>query len=551
MKLLVAVLFFLLVTLAPVSTALGQPQPSSEEGIPVTDPLVKAKCGACHASDERGHMQRISWERATSEGWEQALHRMVLVYDVDLTAAETAHLLQYLSTHHGLAPDEARRVAYDVERRIHEETDIPKPVRDACGRCHSIARVLAWRRSVDDWKELSQRHDLRYNARASDEAIAFLAKTLPLHSAEWSAWSNRSINKSLTGRWLVTASVLGRIRYFGYMQMESSGPDGEFNTSATLQSVIDGSTVVRSGRGIMYGGYAWRGVSRATTPTSSAPDDLSNQAREVMTVAPDESVAEGRWFWGQYQELGFDVKIQRASSDSTLLGINRSLLKTGSQANRVRLFGDHLPAQFSPSDLSFGPGIVVRRVVSRNAAEIVAEVDVAQNAPLGRRNVTLLRVAMTGAVTVYDHVDYIKVVPDSAMAAFADQTRARGYQQFEAIACQNGPDGKRHTADDVELGPIDATWSMKVFYENEGSRTDIVGSLDPYGLFTPASDGPGTNFDVWVIAEARTEKDPSGKPLVGKSYLVVTVATYTFNGRRYVRDLDRWVDDGPAQPVRQ
>jgi len=28
--------------------------------------------------------------------------------------------------------------------------------------------------------------------------------------------------------------------------------------------------------------------------------------------------------------------------------------------------------------------------------------------------------------------------------------------------------------------------------------------------------------------------------------MVVTLPTYTFNGRRYVRDLDRWVDDGPV-----
>jgi hypothetical protein len=40
--------------------------------------------------------------------------------------------------------------------------------------------------------------------------------------------------------------------------------------------------------------------------------------------------------------------------------------------------------------------------------------------------------------------------------------------------------------------------------------------------------------------------DQNGQPLVGKSYLVVTVPTYTFNGREYVRELGRWVDNGPA-----
>jgi len=544
-------LLFLNFASGQVSGALGQAGPASEEGIPVTDAMVKAKCGSCHTSDDRGNMQRISWERATPEGWEQALRRMTLLYDVDLTPAETGHLLQYLSTYHGLAPEEAKKVTYDVERRIHEETAIPNTVMSACGRCHNFARVLSWRRSVDDWKELSRAHAVRYNARPSEEAIAFLAKMAPLHTPEWAAWRTRVLDKSPAGRWLVTAYVLGRIRYFGEMQMESSGADGEFNTRATLHSATDGSTVVRSGRGLMYGGYAWRGFSRGGNVTSSAPNDLSNDAQEVMTSAPDESNAEGRWFWGQYQELGFDIRMQRATSNATLLGIDRPLLKTGSRSQRIRLIGDHFPEQIAQADMDFGPGVTMRRIVSHNASEVIAEVDVALDAPLGKRQVAFRRSVMPGALAVYDRVDYIKVTPDSATASFGNQTRSRGYQQFEAIGYQNGPDGKRRTADDVELGPVDVTWSMRVFYESEGSRTDSVGTVGPTGLFIPAADSPENNFDVWVIADARTEKDSDGKPLVGKSYLVVTVPVYTFNGRRYVRDLDRWVDDGPARPVQQ
>ncbi|MGA3204629.1 MAG: hypothetical protein ABSF12_19225, partial [Bryobacteraceae bacterium] len=54
------------------------PAAEKEEGIPVTDPLVIAKCGSCHASDDRGNMQRISWERTTPEGWQNALKQMIL-----------------------------------------------------------------------------------------------------------------------------------------------------------------------------------------------------------------------------------------------------------------------------------------------------------------------------------------------------------------------------------------------------------------------------------------------------------------------------------------
>ena len=49
----------------------------SEPGIPVTDPLVVAKCSGCHSKDDKGNLTRISWERSSPEGWQQAIKRMV------------------------------------------------------------------------------------------------------------------------------------------------------------------------------------------------------------------------------------------------------------------------------------------------------------------------------------------------------------------------------------------------------------------------------------------------------------------------------------------
>src|ERR1700721_2378237 len=92
--------FFCLVA---ASVVFPQPAPP-EEGIPVTDPLVIAKCGTCHARDQQGNMQRISWERTTPEGWQDALKRMILVNGVSLTPSEARSIVRYLSTDHGLAP---------------------------------------------------------------------------------------------------------------------------------------------------------------------------------------------------------------------------------------------------------------------------------------------------------------------------------------------------------------------------------------------------------------------------------------------------------------
>jgi quinohemoprotein amine dehydrogenase len=238
--------------------------------------------------------------------------------------------------------------------------------------------------------------------------------------------------------------------------------------------------------------------------------------------------------------------MQRASSSPTLLGIDRPLLRIGTQSNRIRLVGDQFPQRISKTDIDFGPGVAVRRIVSNSATELIAEVDVRSDAPRGKRRVALGHSMSPVTFAIYDRIDYIKVTPDSATAAFGDHTRGPGYQQFEAIAYLYGADGKRYTADDVELGPVDVNWSLKVFYESEGGNTDFVGAVSSAGLFVPSTKSPANNFDVWVIAEAKIERGREAKPLVGKSYLVVTVPFYVFNGRRYVRDLNRWVDDGPA-----
>lgn len=545
------------------------PPEKPEEGIPVTDPLVISKCGTCHTKDDKGNLSRISWERSTPEGWEEAIKRMVRLNGLTITPAEARSIVKYLATYHGLAPEEAKPVMYLAEHRIIDETNIPNDeVRGACANCHAFARPMSWRRSKEDWKLLENLHIAMYatadqafrrglnagggggnappvaaNAAGppvmpGDIALDFLGKTAPLHTPEWAAWRARMRAPKLAGRWLITTHIPGHGRYYGEMQMEPGAADDEFKTRVTLTNVNDGSKLTRTGSGLVYAGYAWRGRSKGSGGSSaagSAPDDLQKEAREAMWFSPDQSQAEGRWFWGEYQEFGFDVKLERASADPMLLTVDRLSLKTGSQAARIRLLGDNLPAQLTPADLDFGTGVTVRRIVSHSANEVVAEVDVAANAVPGKRDVSLRRSVLQGGIAVYDRVDYIKVAPESALGRLGSDVHPKGYQQFEAIGYQRGDDGKIHTADDVELGPMDVTWSVEEFYSvYADDDKEFVGSLSSNGLFTPAMDGPNpqrkfsrNNYgDVWVVATAKNEKDKDGTPLEGKSYLVVTVPLY-------------------------
>jgi len=550
-------------TPANLATASSLP----EEGIPVTDPLVIAKCAGCHTKDAKGNLLRISWERTTPEGWEEAIKRMVRLNGLSLTPADARSIVKYLSSHHGLAPEEARTVMYIAEHRTQDETNIPNDaVRGACANCHPFGRPLSWRRSADDWKLLTNLHVALYPTADDafrrglsaggggvppppaardgappvlpvDEAVAYLGKSAPLHTAEWAAWQARMRAPKLAGRWLVSANISGRGRYYGEMAMEPGATEDEFITRLKLQSAKDGTTLARSGQGLVYAGYSWRGRSNSNGGAAGnrAPSDPPGQMREVMWFSPDQSQAEGRWFWGDYEEFGIDVKLQRASADPTLIGIDRTALRAPSTANRVRLIGDNLPPQLGPVDLDFGSGVKVRRIVSQSPTEVVAEVDVEPDAVPGKRDVAIRRSVLESAIAIYDRLDYIKVIPESSISRLGSDVHPKGYQQFDAVGFQRGADGKLHTSDDVELGPVDVTWSVEEFYAVNGDDDkNFVGTLDSSGLFTPASDGPNpdrkfkrNNYgDVWVVATAKNEKDKNGKPLIGKSYLVVTVPLY-------------------------
>ena len=557
--------------------AAGAPPEKPENGIPVTNALVIEKCGTCHTKDDKGNLSRISWERSTPEGWEEAIKRMVRLNGLQLTPAEARPILKYLSTYHGLAPEEAKPVMYMAELRIQDENVPNETIRGTCMNCHALGRVFTWRRTKEEWRLLANMHSAFFpqaesafrrpafgdggpggggrggrggaatagstpaapaapSAQPVDETINFLASAYPLHTPEWAAWQARMRTPRIAGRWLVSAYIQGRGKYYGEMMIDPGAADDEFVTRVNLKSVKGGPPLSHTGTGLVYAGYSWRGRSKsASTPATMAPDDFAHEMRETMWIAPDQLSAEGRWFWGAYQEFGVDVKMERASDGPMLITTDRSAIKTGSQGTAVKIFGDRLPAEIAPADLDFGAGVTVKRIASHSASEMVAELDVAADAVSGKRDVVFRRSVLPGAIAVYDRVDYINVTPQSTLARLGSETHPKGYQQFEAIAYQRGADGKNYTADDVELGAIDVTWKVEEFYAVFGDDDkDFVGSLNDSGFFTPASDGPNpkrkfsrNNYgDVWVVATAKDEKDKEGNLLVGRSYLVVTVPAY-------------------------
>ena len=527
---------------------------TAEEGIPVKNQLVIDRCSACHKKDEKGNLTRISFERTTPEGWQQVIKRMIRLNGLTLSPDEAKQIVKYLSNNHGLAPEEAKPAFYEAEKRVIDEKLPDESLRATCILCHSLGRVLSQRRSKEEWELLGNMHVglfpvvsfqgfYRFPQPASappptdpdqrhpvDKSIDYLVKNYPLTTPEWGAWRANLRAPKLQGRWLVSAYQLGRGQIYGEMVVDPTSVEDEFTTRLTLRYVKDGSVVTRSGRGIVYSGYSWRG--RSTSGDGKEP----SENREAMFVSRDWATMEGRWFWGAYDEFGIDVLLRRISAEPLIAGVDRVGLKSPSTNTQVHIYGANLPRDIKVEEIDFGPGVQIKRIVSATSDDVTVEIDVASGASNGYRDISLRRYFAPRAVAVFDKVDYIKVSPDAGMARVGGVNFPKQLQQFGAVAYNRGPDGKPQTADDVSLGMADVEWSIDEFPATfDDDDKDYVGVLSANGLFTPAIDGPNpkrkkgvNNYgDVWVVATYKPkDADKDAQPLKARSYLVVTVPLY-------------------------
>ena len=534
-----------------------------EPGIPVKNALVVQKCGGCHRADASGSLSRISWIRTTPEGWEEVIKRMVRLNHVNLSPIEAREILRYLSNAQGLAPQEAKPVMYVAERRIVDE-QVPEPVKEVCNACHAFGKVASWRRSSEEWDLLYKMHvgyfpsaEMTTFLRPPDppgtppappgtdkrepyeKALEYLKTNFPLRSPEWAAFRTTLQPAHIEGRWLISAYKPGEGSYYGEMTVEATSDPATVKTHTRLTSAKSGAVMQRSGQATVYQGYAWRGRSESSD-VLAGPESAA-QVREVMMLSRDQSQAEGRWMWGQYQEFGFEVKMIRSAGSLTVLGLDVASLRSGA-SHTVQLFGDSFPAGIESGDVDFGEGIRVDKVVRVSRSQLRIELTVAKNAPSGRRDVSVRGVLLPSAFAVFDHIDYVKVSPETALSRLGAGRHPKGYLQFEAIGYLNGADGKPNTADDVAIGPVRAKWTLQEFYATYGDDDiQYVGSLNAEtGLFTPSSDGPNparrfsrNNYgDVWVEAEVNYDLPPAkapgdpAKPLRARSYMIVTVPLY-------------------------
>ena len=528
------------------------------EGFAIDSQLVKSRCGSCHRSDDKGRMSRISFRRATPENWERTIKRMVTLNHVRLDPADARNIVKYFADHQGLAPEELRPIQFEEERRtIDYAYTADETTANLCSSCHAITRVLSERRTKEEWELLIAMHRGYYplvdnqpmngpmgfrrtrpvqddattenrpadNRQPMDRAIEHLSKTLPLNTAEWAAWSAAMQPPQLAGRWAVSGMQVGKGPIYGVVTIaaDPSAPDA-FTTDVRYTVARTGETVSHAGKAVIYTGYQWRGRA----------DDW----REVLFVERDWKNMWGRWFTGAYDETGIDVKLTRLGAEPAVFGASVSAIKTGSSGQNVRIFGANLPSAIRPEDIGLGQGVKVSRIVSAKPDEISVDVDVAASAPVGARDAAVAGTVRPALFVVYDKIDGIKVVPQSGMARVGGVVFPKQLQQFEAIAINNGPDGKPDTADDLNLGIVDAKWSVEEYPTTfNDDDTQFVGAIDQKGLFTPNVDGPNPKRsgnrnnvgDVWVVAElppSTGTQVATAPALRARAHLLVTVPLY-------------------------
>jgi len=503
----------------------------SAEGLPVKSQLVRDSCGACHKVDAAGRMSRISYVRKSPEEWEETIRRMVRIHGVSLTPEDGRKIVQYLADNHGLTASELAPFAYALEREDVNEQIPNETMKSTCVSCHSFAKIALQRRTRDEWMKLkdflmAMYPSLVYQHRhidwpkSADESLAWLADRYPLETPEWK--KEKDATAPGEGQWVILGNQPGKGSYAGLLTARVL-PDGNRQTEAAVV-YASGQKETVIGKGRWFGASAWR---------ARAMRGEKEKTREVFHLSADQKTQRGRWFPLDHPELGAREVRYRVEGSPRVLGVLPGAVRRGSSHVTVRVAGILLAPAAQPADLKLGEGVTVEKIVDAAPDHIEAVISVEGAAKPGARDVQAGTVTGAGQFIVYDKADYLRVTPDHAMARIGGIHYEKEFAQFEAHAWSNGADGQTGTADDLDLGPVQASWSMA---EAVGSFGDndvaYAGSVNQNGLFTPAEEGPNparfrsTNNagDVWVEASYTPPGAP--QPLKARAYVLVSVPLY-------------------------
>jgi quinohemoprotein amine dehydrogenase len=344
------------------------------------------------------------------------------------------------------------------------------------------------------------------SAGVGDRVLQTLAKNQPLFTPEWESWSKNRREVPLAGTWTVSGHETGRGNLIGTAEIVRTDAD-EYDVVWNL-AFTDGSTQLRSGKGLLYAGYSWRGRSQER-------GDGAPSWREVLLLDDTWQTLQGRLFTGNYDEVGVDVKLQRDLGRTRVLALGNTAIAIPSTGHRLDVHGEGFATDIAAGDFFVGEGLSITSIERRSARHVVVVVDAALGTELGPRTVAYRSDPAGAQVTLYDTVDYVRIRPLQGLARIGGAKLPKQIERFEAFAVHRGKDEKPYTADDVDLFQVRPRWALDEFKVRENDDDlQYVGGIDSLtGVFTPNIDGPnparkwqGNNVgDVFVTAEVELD----------------------------------------------
>ena len=513
----------------------------ADDGIPLESPLIEAACGGCHAVDDAGRMSRISWQRKSAEGWQITVIRMMRTGNVTLSAEAARDVVRYLADNHGLAPEEERPYFYLAEQRPFQENfdEDEDLLQTTCSRCHLTARFRTQRRTAEEWDLLKGMHVGYFpviegqsfrgenpgEGWAVDQVLDQLKEKYPFETPAWRAYRAKGPGPGIAGRWFLRGHQPGGGPISGIVAFRPDDEsDGNYDYEAKLIHA-DGAAEHRLGAGVLYGGFSFRGRAQGAR---------LQERRTALILSEDGQTLTGRLFRGRFGEDGIDVTLTRAPDGVQIAAAWPPAGRNGTAVEDVRLLGTGF-GENAISMLDFGSGIAVQNARRVSDMELLVDLQIDAEAPLGYRDVSAAGIRLVDGFAVHDGVDYIRVSPEMALSRVGGAVAPKQFVQFEASGWHRGPDNQRLTDDDVALGPVEVTWTTEEYYiRDEDEDTRFVGDIDERGLFTPGLDGPNPERelmadnmgDVWVVAE---HEDPeSGEMLRDRARLVVAPPVFLY-----------------------
>jgi len=493
-----------------LALALGHTAPAA-----ASEQLLTEACGACHERTDAG-LSRIAGQRKTPEGWLMSIVRMRIAHGMEISNADQATLVAYLSETQGMAPAETAGYRYALEKDPNVVEAFDEPLASMCARCHTGARVMLQRRTAEEWTLLADFHvgqyptteyqalgrDREWFRIAKEEMTPLLAGQLPFETPEWAAWQ-AAANAGPAGDWVVLTAIPGKGQAYGRLTV--AGGASPYTVTGEMR-LADGTALPVGGSMNLYTGYEWR-----------ANLTVGDQAmRQVVALSEDGAQGAGRQFLRDADSLGAGIRLARADGPATLLGAVPEAAQ--GRAAQVQIVGTNLGALSAE-----GAGF---QIDGDNAYGAQVSLTVRQE---GIVHVTTA--GGTAHVALYDSVDRVSVEPDFTIARVGGGSAiAPGVvpAHFTAIGWWNGADGQPGTDDDIRIGALDAEWSVANRHETAAMMQDAkyAGAMQENGIFMPAIAGPNPErqFSTNNAGDLTVTAEASGQS--GEAHLIVTVQRF-------------------------